>query len=386
MKSIYTEPKLAKYETTEKDWFIWFRYNGKLKPIKRGLNYIKDYKERLKAFNELLKVVKQRLKEGWNPFDESLDFYNSDMKIVEAVKYGLDKKKLTLAPRTYESYATAANYFIDGIKAMHLDQLKIVDVKRYHCKRIIEKTKVIKGWSNKSYNKNKGYISAIFGELVEWDIIETSPFVKIRKKKEPQTEANIVATDKEDDLIKKELLDKFPPFFNYLATMFHTGIRPYELKCIQLHMIELENDIIRLPPEITKTDQYRRVTINPHLKDILLAMRVKDFPQEHYLFGSKREHFNRPISPETDFVPGPNRLQRSTATTLWKKLVKKGLGLDVNMYSYKHLGADKKILAGIELDALKELFGHNSKLMTKKYARAVQQVYSQQIKDKSPGF
>lgn len=56
------------------------------------------------------------------------------------------------------------------------------------------------------------------------------------------------------------------------------------------------------------------------------------------------------------------------------------------MYSLKHKGADDKILAGIDLDALRELYGHRSKYMTEKYARAVKDLYRKQIIDNSPDF
>jgi len=44
-----------------------------------------------------------------------------------------------------------------------------------------------------------------------------------------------------------------------------------------------------------------------------------------------------------------------------------GLGFkSVNMYSNKYAGANAKILAVIDLDALRKLYGHTSKLMTTK--------------------
>lgn len=45
-----------------------------------------------------------------------------------------------------------------------------------------------------------------------------------------------------------------------------------------------------------------------------------------------------------------------------------------------------KILAGMDLDALRELYGHTSKLMTVKYATIVKEVYRKQIMENSPDF
>jgi len=47
----------------------------------------------------------------------------------------------------------------------------------------------------------------------------------------------------------------------------------------------------------------------------------------------------------------------------------KKLGIEKHQYALKHTGADDKILAGVPLEALRDLYGHSSKLMTEKYAR-----------------
>lgn len=69
-----------------------------------------------------------------------------------------------------------------------------------------------------------------------------------------------------------------------------------------------------------------------------------------------------------------------------EKLVETELNISVDMYSLKHLGANKKILAGIELDALRELYGHTFKMMTLRYAKVVKEVNRQPFLEKSPDF
>jgi hypothetical protein len=62
------------------------------------------------------------------------------------------------------------------------------------------------------------------------------------------------------------------------------------------------------------------------------------------------------------------------------------LGIDVNAYAMKHLGADDKIIAGVDLDSLRETYGHASKLMTKTYAKKLLEVYRNDIIKNSPKF
>ena len=46
MKSIYTIPKVVKYDDLSKPWFVYFRYNKVLFRYKYGINYINNYKKR----------------------------------------------------------------------------------------------------------------------------------------------------------------------------------------------------------------------------------------------------------------------------------------------------------------------------------------------------
>jgi hypothetical protein len=86
------------------------------------------------------------------------------------------------------------------------------------------------------------------------------------------------------------------------------------------------------------------------------------------------------------FQPSFVQVKRDTATKLWNTLVIKGMGINKYMYAMKHTGGDDKILAGVSLDALREMYGHSSKFMTEKYARQVKGVYQRQIIANSPNF
>jgi integrase len=152
-------------------------------------------------------------------------------------------------------------------------------------------------------------------------------------------------------------------------------------------MVNLENNEIILPPEITKTNKERIVPINQFLKIIYEAMEFEKLPFDFYLFGSYREPGKGNVGPSLDFIPGPTKMKRDTATRRWETIVKKGLALKhVNMYSEKHAGANAKILAGMSMDALKDLFGHTSKLTTEIYASNIKEIRRKEILEKSPDF
>lgn len=383
MKSIYSNPKLCK---GKKYWYVYFRYNKELFRYKYGINYIHDLKEREKEAGLICEALLIKLKSGWNPNVPDIEAYNSNMTIIEALDFAMEKKKGKIAEKSFSGYTTTVSFFKEAAQELNLIHLPIIDVKRVHVKTIFEKVKFNRSWSNKAYNKNLGYLKAIFSELLQWDIIENNPAHKIKTLSTGETNANVPATDEQIILIKDKLLSVFPNFWDFNVTIFHTGIRPDELLQVKLSMVDLHKREIYLPPEITKTDIFRIVPINNHLFEVFQKMEIEKFDQEFYLFGSNREHSNRGLKRDKDFLPGKNRLKCDCATKLWRKLIKKELNLDVNMYSMKHLGADKKIIAGIDLDSLRELYGHTSKRMTMRYAKVIKDVYRKQIIEYSPAL
>ncbi len=385
-KSIFTVPKVVKYDDLNKSWYVYFRYNGTKICYKKGINYIKNYNKRLTEANALATALHDKLKRDWNPLIPDVINSKSNLTLSEALDFALLEKKKTLANKTKIDYSCTVKFAKQAIYDLHFDYLAVVETKRIHIKLILEKIKETRKWSNKAFNKNLGYLKAILSELMQWDIIENNPAHGIRSLKVGEINANIPATDKELKLIKEKILSDFPNFYRYIATIFHTGIRPEELLHIQLKMVNLEKNQIILPCEITKTEIERIVPINPFMKSDLEEMNISNCAPDSYLFGSKREFSNRGLKKDLDFIPGPKRLNRDAASKLWRQLIKIDLGIDVNMYSFKHLGANKKILAGVELDALRELYGHTSEMMTLRYAKVVKEVNRKQILEKSPDF
>ena len=383
----FTIPKVVKYDDLNKSWYVYFRYNGTKICFKKGINYIKNYNKRLAEANALRDALYAKLKKGWNPLIPDAFDTSSEMTLLEALDFALEKKKDNLAPKTYLGYRGSIDFIKIGIDALSLNYLTVNDTKRIHIKTILEKVKVQRKASNNSYNKYLDHFRAVLSELIQWDILQFNPANNIKNLPVAESSANIPATPQQHKKIKERLQGSHPDFYNFIVTIFHTGIRPEEILKIQLSMIDLSRNQIILPPEITKTNKERIVPINKHLFEIYKSMNFGNLPKQYYLFGSFRKPGKGNVGPKLDFIPGPTKMNRDTATRRWETIVKIGLGFqEVNMYSNKHAGANAKILAGMDLDALRELYGHTSKLMTTKYATVVKEVYRKQIMENSPDF
>lgn len=388
MKEKFTKPKLSK---TSKYWYVHFRYEGKQFRETMGLNKIADLKKREAEYKELCQLLLIDLTNGWNPNLPNNIQHQDKMKFIEALKFALEKKKNNISAATYSSYNGTIKYMEIASDILKLNNLKIIDTKRVHIKLLMEEARKLRKWSDNAYNTHLLHLKIILTVLTKWDIIESNPASKIDSlKTDKESNFNAPASEKNMETIKKELIEKDYNFYIFCITIFHTGIRISELLKVTIGMTNLENNEFNLPGTITKNKKSRTVPINKYLKEDLKSMGFSKLPKDYYLFGNlknpgkgkkTKENKNLP-----DFVPSPYQVVRKTATTRWEDIIKKGLGIKMNLYAMKHYGADKKILAGIDMDSLRELYGHSSHLMTEKYAKIIKEVYRKNILEKSPDF
>lgn len=383
MDNSFTKPKLCK---SGNSWYVYFVFNKKQHRLKENHNRIADLKEREERFNILARFMHQRLKEGWNPDHTDPVNEQSKFTLIEALRFALDKKKTNISPKTYSGYNGSVNFLETAIINIGLKELKIIECKRVHVKLIMEKAKELNSWSNKSHNKHLNHFKAVLSELLQWDIIENSPAFKVDNLKVSAPDANKPAS-KEDMLkIRTELETNHYNFYVFCITIFFTLIRPEEILKIKLSMVNLKDSEIVLPPEITKTNKKRVVPISPFLLVYYKSLQFEKLPKNYYLFGSFREVGKGNIGKFKDFIPAPTHVKRDTATKRWETIVKKGLGIDMNLYAMKKAGANALILANVSINAIKDLAGHTSEVTTQIYITNLKEINRKEILEKGTDF
>jgi integrase len=385
MHTKYTTPKLSK---NQKGWYVHYRYEGKQFRETNGLNKIPDLKIREQEYEKLCRDILIELKSGWNPNIPDGVQNHADMFIIEALRFALEKKKPNVAKKTYSAYDGTINAIEKTVILAGSEYFKIVDTKRVHIKTIMENARQKYEWSNKGHNKHLNHLKALFSELVQWDIIEDNIAHNIKNLRVEETIAHTPPTDEQWERIKTELKKNHPNFYNYISVIFHLGIRPEEILKIRLSMVDMEKNIITLPPNITKNrKKYRILPINKHLKNDLESMNFRELPKDYFLFGSFKEsglgnRGNNQFLP--DFVPGYTHTNRDTATRRWETIVKIGLKIDCTMYSVKKYGANKKASAGISTEAIQRIFGHSERETTMIYLTNQDEINLKEVMDKSP--
>jgi len=378
-KCVYTIPQVKTRGTRS---FIEFIYDKERFRLTFDLNRIKNLKERQKNFEIYRAEIERKLHNGWNPNENEDEVnetnYNS---LTESLHFALQKKKGTVRESTFKDYEITVAKFIEHSKRFKLNDADIKDITRKDILNILSAMTIKYRWSNKTFNKYLGNIRTLFSVLTEWEYIDQNICRDIRLKKTTQSDYYEPANDIQLKLIKDHLENDFSNLWDFVFFLFQTGLRPNEILLIQLHMIDLKNRVIVLPKEIIKTSVKRIVPIDDYIYEYLLSKNLKQYDSDYYLFGSNRKYKNKGISNETDLVPSPNPVPRKTVSKWWQRKVEIPLGIDVKMYSFKHLTANKRLEAGQSLDDVQHLFGHTNKAMTRVYATHLNNIYIDKLKN-----
>lgn len=434
--SPYTTPVVSTKDP--KDWYVFFEFfhAGKWhkRKLREGINRVKDPKQRKIDADGLRAAREAWLKQGWNPiidpeFNARKLAKNADIKTMgfnEAISFAFEKKSPDLAKKSRQDYRNILEHVKAGAIKTGLAYLSIRETTRLHVLELLQYLAEDRAMSNHRYNMFLGCIRSMFTTLETWTVVEYNPASKIPTKAVVESDKFASFTEEEKVRISECLAAKHYRLFVFVQFIYHTGIRPKELLALRVGDIDLQRRLITLRPDIleerTKTPFIRPVPVSNALYPFVKEMLLSQWPGDFFVFGSpfKPGEGNRGSSANmiqgerrpirhnsrngfiTGFktgvsgamrpdylIPSPYQASRDTVGRLWATLVKDtetGLGINKCLYAAKHTGADDKILAGIDLDALRNLYGHRSKQMTERYAKQVREIWNSSIIENAPGF
>lgn len=379
-----TKPVIRLIDASQKIYEVFFIvYDSENKKrsfrYKAGINSEPRYKRKKQAA-ATANVLWEALNDNWNPLiDRYPDFRRKKPEAIpinftDALEKALQIKKSTLSKFSCYDYVGSVRFIKKAASALGISFSFIKELKRLDIREIINKAKELNKWSVKSRNKHLTILKSLLSVLVDEDMLDFNPAAKIKNDPEEETIGYKRLTNDEKERIADHLLLQAPDFFEYLMFIYDDGIRRKETLLLRIRDFNLATKEINIRPEVAKMKRGRIVPITETLLQILLRRQIWNYPPDYFLFSNNK------------FLPGPVVYHPNTPTTWWKKMVIQGLNIDCKMYSLKHKGADDKIMAGIDLDVLRTLYGHRSKQMTEIYARAVKGKYNQQIIDKAPVF
>jgi integrase len=401
MRSIFSEPAIYPLNPAPSDmgktWRVRFRYFhcGKWHQISRKgiLNSISSYSERKQEAGRIIHILKTRLASGWNPVTNTYPEKTSkemELELLksstfwEALDFALQKKRKDLSPKSYQDYRSCIKFLKSAAEDLQYTK-QIKDFRRADFKIILEEVTDQRKLGPTGYNKYRTFLSSLVGELVEWDIMEVNPVRDIKTKDTPRHFAHRPPTKDQRIAIISRIKEVSRPYYRFLSVLYGCAIRPIEITRLQVKHLNKMEGVFRLPANLTKNRQEAEVAVPHWLMDLLSEMNLHSYPGDYYIFSGRGNMF----------LPGKNKMHANSTHTLWKKIVKApvkegGLGMEVDLYSFKKMSADDLVLlqrregADNLLSGVREHFRHSDEKQTEVYTQEHKRVVKDLIREKMP--
>lgn len=246
----------------------------------------------------------------------------------------------------------------------------------------IEKWRNAKAKTDMSASTINGYVNTLKGAMsraVEWGCIESHDLHKVKSLKVDNTVVRYLSTEEEkqlfdalrnrDDKVKLEresgnlhrhkrhypLLPELRDFHycDYLEPLVilavNTGMRRGELFTLEWTNVNLEKEFLTITSGNSKSGKGRHIPLNVKAKQTLVNL-LDDTNSQGYVFK------NTEGEPLKDIKKA------------WGNLLKEAQIDDFRFHDLRHHFASKLVMAGVDLNTVRELMGHSDLKMTLRYA------------------
>lgn len=311
----------------KKPWFISYRIytdQGVKQKIIKQMNRCKTWEERVKCTKELLEIERKKLdqpKESIPVSSPKRTQWETYVTLQAAMLDMCDKK--ACVPRHRRNLKTKVNRFCEVGTSMGynltLDKISV----RVIYAIMDELPKRYSTFTAKTHNCYVKDLGGIFEMLRKrqyisskmWDSIEKKPVVKTLRQ---------LPTHTERIKIDKKLREKHYCLWRFTRLFFLSGARMAELIRMETKDISVKN-------------KYFKVTIlkGQSRREELKAMLPESVPLWKEVVSASKKH---PFGP--NLAPGDKPFDDTKPQKAWRKLIKEELGINVDLYSLKHLFLD----------------------------------------------
>ncbi len=341
----------------------WF-YDDSLKRKKQlviKMNKFKTLAERQSAVKELIRIETDLItRQGFNPITR---VYNSPANdadiseftpILEALEYVYNQLDGKVEKATLLDIKSILKYIKPAAIALGYNHLLLKDLKRKHIKDILDQTGKMKAkFSANNYNHYRKYLSILFAELLELDLIDVNFCTGISKQKSLRRIRETLTVEQRK-LVSEHLFKNYFSFWRFLNIFFHSGSRITELLSVKETDVDLYLQKFKVTVKKGKSfrQEWRTIT------DSSLSL----WQQIVELGGPGQYLFSNSLN------PGSKKIGRAQITKRWRVHVKEKLGITADFYSLKHTNLDE-ISAQLGLKDASAMAGHSTPVITLNYAQ-----------------
>lgn len=211
-------------------------------------------------------------------------------------------------------------------------------------------TSALKKSAPKGYSVYIRNLKAAFERAIEWEMLETNPFRKLKFKKTLQVKPVFLNRDELNSILKEM---RNSDIRDMAIFAINTGCRLAEVTMLRWEGINLEAKEVTIGDEKFETKSRKQRIIPLSEEALTLVERRKKIAKSEYVF-SKLSGF---------------LYTKQYVSKLFKKACRKaGLGEELHFHTLRHSFASILAMKGVPTFVIKELMGHSSITTTEIYA------------------
>ncbi len=268
-------------------------------------------------------------------------------------------------------------HFFPTLGKCKLDEITPWSVEKWRSARLKA------GAKPSSLNRYLNALKASLARAVDWNIIKENPLARVKQLKGDNLPAVRFLSDDEESRLRTALDDRedrigqgratanawrqergyklLPDLIGYtdhikplVLLSINTGLRRGELFSLERADVDIERGIITVKGTTSKTGQTRYTPLNSEAIEVLSAWMEQTAGKLVF--------------------PGKNGDRLNSAKSAWRKLMKDAKITNFRWHDMRHSFASRLVMAGIDLNTVRELLGHSDIKMTLRYAHLAPEV------------
>ncbi len=349
-------------ETKGENWRIVFYVRkpgtNEMQRFRRRVRKIQGKRSRMRYAKRICSEINGKLNDGWSPFIEgqSRDEYRMFSDVMAMFLEQCERKVIdgNLRPDSLRAYESYVNNIFNYLKKRGKSEMFAIEFTK---KFVIDFTDYIyfeKKRTARTSNNYLSFCSILANFMRDREFIPGDPTNGIRKRKNSRKKREVIPAPIRQSIFRYQSF-KDKHFLTLCLTVYFCFIRRTEISKLLVRHVDLTNDTIFIPGEISKNSKDGIVTIPKKLKELLL-LHLARATEEDFLFSGK------------DFKPGPLKLKPKKISDTWARMRKElEFKQEYQFYSLKDTGITELFRLNVPTIKIRDQARHYDIKVTEAY-------------------